>query len=68
MLENLVKMEHLKLQGFPEGSEENVELRIFISNWLASQMQLEEGVALYLLMAIGWGQREEHLTPCLEIF
>lgn len=38
-------MKNLKLCGFPEGSEENVELRIFISNWLVSQMQLEEGVA-----------------------
>lgn len=51
LLENQLKMENLKLRGFPEGSEENVELRIFVSNWLASQMQLEEGVAPVLTNA-----------------
>lgn len=44
-MENQMKMKNLKLRGFPEGSEENTELRVFVSNWLANQMQLEEGVA-----------------------
>lgn len=38
-------MKNLKLRRFPEGCEESTELRIFVSNWLAMQMQLEEGVA-----------------------
>lgn len=44
-IENQLKLKNLKLRGFPEGCEENTELRIFISTWLATLMQLEEGVA-----------------------
>lgn len=44
-IENQMKKKNLKLRGFPEGSEENTELRIFISSWLVAQLQLEEGVA-----------------------
>lgn len=45
LLENQMKIKNLKVRCFPEGCEENMELRIFISNWLATQMQLEEGIA-----------------------
>lgn len=44
MLENQLKKHNFKLQGFPEGIEENTELRVIISNWLASQIELEKGV------------------------
>lgn len=54
-LENQLKMDNLNLCGFPEGSEENTDLRIFISNWLASQWQLEEGVAPVLTDAYRLG-------------
>lgn len=45
LMENQMKMKNLKMRGFPEGSEESTELRVFISTWLASQLQLEDGVA-----------------------
>lgn len=54
-IENRLKLKNLKLRGFPEGSEENTELRIFISTWLATQMQLEEGIAPLLDAAYGLG-------------
>lgn len=55
MLENQLKIDNLKIRGFPEGSEENQELAIFISTWLAAQMQLEDGVAPMLLAAYRLG-------------
>lgn len=51
MLEKQLKMDNLKLCGFPEGSKENQELKIFISTWLASQLQLEEGIEPMILAA-----------------
>lgn len=55
MLENQLKMANLKLRGFPEGSEENQDLIVFISTWLATQLQLEDGVAPTLLAAYRLG-------------
>lgn len=44
-LENQLKINNIKLRGFPEGVEESTELRIFISTCLATQLDLEEGIA-----------------------
>lgn len=55
MIENQLKLKNLKLRGFPEGCERTIELRIFASNWLASKMQLEEGVAPLLNAAYRLG-------------
>lgn len=33
------------MRGFPKGTEENMELWIFISNWLVFHLELEEGLA-----------------------
>lgn len=44
-LENQIKINNIKLRGFPEGVEDSTELRAFISSWLASQLDLEEGIA-----------------------
>lgn len=54
-LENQLKIDNLKLRGIPEGSEENTDLQIFISNWLASLWQLEERIAPTLANAYQLG-------------
>lgn len=43
MLENRLKQHNIKLRGFPEGIEESMELYLFIVNWLATQLELEDG-------------------------
>lgn len=73
-LENQMRLKNLKLRSFPEGSE-NTELRIFISNWLAMQMQLEDGVASILDAAyrLGPQRRASNALPrdilirCLDL-
>lgn len=49
-------MKNLKLRGFPEGCEENEELRILMPKWLAIQMQLEDGIAPLLDAAYRLGR------------
>lgn len=43
LLENQLKMEKLKFRGFPEGAEENQEVKAFLSKWLATMLTMEEG-------------------------
>lgn len=62
-IENQMKFKNLKLCGFPEGAEEESELRIFTSNWLANQMQLKEGVAPLLYTAYKSQRRAPNALP-----
>lgn len=65
LIENQLKIFNLKLRGLPEGCEENQELRIFVSNWLATQMELEKGVAPLLDAAyrLGPPRRASNALP-----
>lgn len=42
-LENQLKMENLKFRGFPEGAEENQEVKLFLSQWLLGALSAGEG-------------------------
>lgn len=65
MLENQLKQFNIKTRGFPEGAEESTELRIFISTWLASHMDLEDGVAplLDVVYRLGPPRRASNALP-----
>lgn len=54
-LENQLRMENLKFRGFPEGAEESKDLKGFISTWLATIMNLEEGISPQLIRAYRLG-------------
>lgn len=65
MLENQLKLENLKLSGFPEGAKGNVDVKIFISMWLVALLNLEEGVAPQITLAyhIGPSRRAHNSLP-----
>lgn len=65
LLENQLKMENLKLHGFPEGCKETKELKAFVSSWLASKMQLEDGVAPLLtnVYRLGFPRHASNALP-----
>lgn len=54
-IENQMKTHNLKLRGFQEIIEVNTELHIFIFYWLATLMQLEDGVAPWIDVAYRLG-------------
>lgn len=68
LIENQLKIKNLKLRSLPEGFEENTELMIFISNWLATQMQLEEGIAPSLMRHTEWVLQGKLPMPFQGIF
>lgn len=59
-IENQLKVNNLKLHSFQEVTEETTEIRAFISSWLASQLDLEEGVAPLLNAAYHIGPPQEN--------
>lgn len=50
-LENQIKINNIKLRGLPEGVEESKDLGAFIASWLATQLELEDGIAPLLVAA-----------------
>ncbi|KAL8220770.1 UNVERIFIED_CONTAM: hypothetical protein K2H54_054433 [Gekko kuhli] len=55
-LDNQMRAHNVKFSRFPEKSEENTDLTSFIASWLASALQLENGVAPLLDLAYRLGQ------------
>ncbi|KAL8221569.1 UNVERIFIED_CONTAM: hypothetical protein K2H54_070134, partial [Gekko kuhli] len=67
-MENRWRQHNLKFRGFEEGVEENTELPVFLSNWLAHALQLEDGVAPAIAKAYRLDLWRERQKGAPEIF
>lgn len=50
-LDNQLRAHNMKLRGFQEGAEESTELSVFMANWIASALKLEDKIVTLIDVA-----------------